>query len=477
MIGLLWPQAARAFSLLGPFRPWQTPELGYNPLGEDIGGPQDLGEEFRWNVPIITYGFDQAFLDFFGDSGVAAVEEAIGVFNALPPCSQIDLNSFPTTTLRENYLASRLDLWDLKSAAMGMLIEQVGLTSPSRYAWTLRAREATEPGTNYTVVNRSFDPFTLEPSFEVNSVVLTYRILEFSPILAFRSFADSVELPVGLPVYPAAVADASGLFPADLSGGSYYFGLTRDDVGGICYLLSTNNWNAEELLSDVRGVDPSDLVRFAPRPGIDKLTFRRFPANGEAFVYQYWDTFLANGVPVRQLAERTVTKPDILFSVGDTGTTIDGFSPRKTKREATWLYEAARAGPGVIKPGIKLTFGLLGAENFVIHAANEYEMDGLVLFRWGLCDGGPTKLVVFPAGPAYQKPTTRQLTRNRVGRASDVVWTLTVPYPGDGYRVETSTDLERWTKVTDAAFPQCLFTFQFRTTNSIPQQFYRVVKN
>ena len=47
--------------------------------GDDIGGPMNLGEEYRWNVPIITYGFDEAFLNFFGTNGVLEVEKAIAI--------------------------------------------------------------------------------------------------------------------------------------------------------------------------------------------------------------------------------------------------------------------------------------------------------------------------------------------------------------------------------------------------------------
>jgi hypothetical protein len=67
---------ASAFSLLGPFEEWQTPALGYNPLGADVGAPKNLGEEYRWNVPVITYGFDESFLSYFGVVGVAAVDDA-----------------------------------------------------------------------------------------------------------------------------------------------------------------------------------------------------------------------------------------------------------------------------------------------------------------------------------------------------------------------------------------------------------------
>ena len=68
--------------------------LGYQQPG-DIGGPMDINEEYRWNVPVVTYAFDQSFLDYFGSNGVAAVEQAIGVINELPPASSIDLDQLP----------------------------------------------------------------------------------------------------------------------------------------------------------------------------------------------------------------------------------------------------------------------------------------------------------------------------------------------------------------------------------------------
>ena len=42
--------------------------------GGEIGGPMDLGHGYRWSVPIVTYAFDQSFLDSFGSNGVTAVE-------------------------------------------------------------------------------------------------------------------------------------------------------------------------------------------------------------------------------------------------------------------------------------------------------------------------------------------------------------------------------------------------------------------
>ena len=37
----------------------------------------NLGEEYRWNSPVLTYSYDETFLNYFGSNGVVAVEKAI----------------------------------------------------------------------------------------------------------------------------------------------------------------------------------------------------------------------------------------------------------------------------------------------------------------------------------------------------------------------------------------------------------------
>ncbi|MCX7723579.1 MAG: hypothetical protein N2379_11080, partial [Verrucomicrobiae bacterium] len=159
---------AYGFSLLGPLLEWQTAELNYNveEVGVDIGGPMNLGDEYRWNVKTIYVGIHPAFAAYFGAKGTAAVVEAIAMLNALPPVSKIspDLSEFPTYTRHVNYRAQALGLLDLRSHVLGGIIEALGLACPERYVWTPRAREAFDTFTNYWIIMRNFDPVTWSPS-------------------------------------------------------------------------------------------------------------------------------------------------------------------------------------------------------------------------------------------------------------------------------------------------------------------------
>ena len=43
----------RAFSLLGPYAVWMDEAKSLQP-DRHIGGPMNIGEEYRWNVPVVT---------------------------------------------------------------------------------------------------------------------------------------------------------------------------------------------------------------------------------------------------------------------------------------------------------------------------------------------------------------------------------------------------------------------------------------
>ena len=55
--------SAPGFSLMGPNEGWQVANIGYNTFGFDVGAPHNLGEEYRWNIRQLTYGFDESFVN------------------------------------------------------------------------------------------------------------------------------------------------------------------------------------------------------------------------------------------------------------------------------------------------------------------------------------------------------------------------------------------------------------------------------
>lgn len=258
-------QFSGAFALLGPFESWQVDELGYGePLYPgDLGGPHNLGEEFRWNTPVLFYSYDGSFLDYFGSNGVVAVDQAMAVFNGLTNVSSYSagLTEFPLESKRVNHRALALGLRDLKSTAMQLVLEEMAVAQAERFTWTLRVRSS-PPNTEcpvfvYLVAKRNFDPVTLEPSAYVNGTLYSYQIIEYCP--ADIDAADAEEFGVD-PLSDTFTSVSS----KSITAGQFYTGLTRDDVGALRYMLRTNNMNFEapppgsvQLSGFVGNVDPS----------------------------------------------------------------------------------------------------------------------------------------------------------------------------------------------------------------------------
>lgn len=255
-------QVSFAFSLLGPFNEaYQVPVIGYNLTG-DIGAPKNLAQEYRVNTPVLYYSCDGNFWDYFGARGVAEIDKAFGAFNQVltngVSTFSNDLTEFPTTSRRMNYRAASLGLIDLKSFAMTLIIEHLGLAEPERYIWALHDRYlpagATCPqGEIYLIVKRNFDAVIgtslsqLKPSSYVNGTLYSYQLLEFCDApLPPQAYCNPI------PVDPTAdsyTAIASGFgYNNQFVGspfGSFFTGLTRDDVGGLRYLLRAPNMNVE----------------------------------------------------------------------------------------------------------------------------------------------------------------------------------------------------------------------------------------
>ncbi len=419
-------KTAVAFSLLGPFEAYQVPQLGYA-FGGDTGGPMNLGEEYRWNIQTVTFGFDESFLNYFGSQGSNAVYEAFSILNSLPPVSQMstDLTEFPTDTRRDNFQAAALQLLDVKSTALEFLIEELGLAEPERYVWTLRDRAILPGGspTNYTVIKRNFDPVTLQPSSFVNGTLYTYSIFDAAPI----AIAEAVESQVD-PLAFGFTSVASLSVPI----GGFYIGLTRDDVGGLRYLYRPNNINTEGLVpgatassilppwQPVGSTNTNTVVDIVLRPGVDKITFvpARFDSLLGVFITitnRYNDQFVTNSVLKTQVIERVLTgAPDILFTAEDLGVNAAGFPftiRRTAAAGANWQNndaingQANLAGPGQIQaPGpnitpITITFNKVGP--FIINQFGFFldEFNNVSTgYVWGSFDGSTNLPVVYPIG-------------------------------------------------------------------------------
>ena len=244
---------AWAFSGWAAAESWQTADLDYVNrtffYGEtERGATKNYGEFGRLNVPILTYAFDEAFLQYYGAKGEKAVDAAVAVLNALPPASSINLSRYVTEGNQQiNYSAQAMGLYDLKSAVMGALLEHMGLIGET-HVWDLRTRYTPAGVTipcyfEYIVINRNFDPQTWQPTAYVNGRLYNYDIVDGCPV--GTSVGDAFER-------PADTSQAASSFTAvatkeSFISGGYYLNLTRDDVGGLRYLYRRDNYEVEAL--------------------------------------------------------------------------------------------------------------------------------------------------------------------------------------------------------------------------------------
>jgi hypothetical protein len=369
------------FSLNGPSMPYQ---VALGPGGSPhrfaaytgVLDPQARDEEYRWNVPVITYGFDQAFFNYFGTNGMNSIEENFKILNNLPPVSQISdqvLSNYLFSVEDVNPQAIALSMIDLKSFAMPFILAHCGLAESETFVWSARSRTVYTIGdmswTNYTVMARNYDPITRFPSPVVNGVTYTYTVQgDFLTVLPFFS--------------STAASGITGFQGGALYGHSFW-GLTYDDVGGFRQIYATNNFNTERTVPNLilrsaatgggggsgsfigsiwdgpfvssngvvsggvwdgiltssgtnalaGGTTATNAVTtnlFAGtdigfRGGLDKITFVRVNFDsllGQGFIAltnNFGDRFITNGVIRTQQVGRRILTPDLMFRAADLG--------------------------------------------------------------------------------------------------------------------------------------------------------------
>lgn len=227
-------------------------------ISDDMGTPKNIGEGYRRNTPVLYYSFDASFLNFFGPDGAAEVDKAMAMYNSVSNVStySADLSEFPTESRRVNDRAATDSLLDIRSVTLGLMTEQLGFWEPVRWVWALHARlhlsgtgiPPCPGGMDYAVIRRNLDivpssPSNYQYSSYVNGVLYSYAIFEGC---VTTPTADAVEFPVnplpdGVNGPFSAVADFSSLWYNGLTPGVFYTSLTRDDIGGLRYLIRQNN--------------------------------------------------------------------------------------------------------------------------------------------------------------------------------------------------------------------------------------------
>jgi hypothetical protein len=490
--GALWPRVTSGFSLLGPYADWMVETNGYRQPG-DIGGPMAIGEGYRWNVPLVTYGFDKSFIDYFGSNGVAAVETAIQALNDLAPASSIELTNYPLATLRVNYQAQAQGLYDLKSAALSVLLEEVGLGQPVRNVYALRqwnplllAHPMSYDWFSWAVpdwvVQRNLDPQTAAATVYVNGILFD-GMAAVDP----SGFQDVFEVAVDPDSEFAAPVAETGVSSWDsLSMGYLFAGLTQDDVGGLGYLWGATNVKFELLLPGVQGTgsNATNFVNGARRPGVEKVIFvphswddasARFLPMTNIFT----DRYFTNDTLTQQQLQRVISRPDVLFSAADIGEGV-WWPPLLTRTGTTnWFNNAALngnpggAGPGVIPPPIEITFRKLGP---VVQTFGTQPPAGFL--GWGSFDLSTNSPVSYPTLNA--KGTNAMAVRLWLlfpGQGSflsfaDPTWVL--PTYVANASLETSTNLVDWVPLTTVTNRGAKIDW-FHWTSGYVRQFFRVV--
>jgi hypothetical protein len=280
-------QAGWGFALLGPLGTaaltsghpngdaWQTVTIGYELayteslidggpvfLG-DVGGPKNIGEFYRRNTPQLYYAYDASFLGFFGSDGATNADNAFAIMNNLTNVDNYssDLTEFPLKAQHFNFSAQNAFLTDLKSVTLHLLVETMGLAEPERFTWTM-AERVVPPGcpltTEYLILHRNFaisptGPSQVQYSTYVNNVLYTYRIVENcsgpNPVSYTVDYSTD---PLSDEFTAVAANDFDGFGGVNestgggLQIGGYYTSLTRDDVAGLRYLLTSNNVVTED---------------------------------------------------------------------------------------------------------------------------------------------------------------------------------------------------------------------------------------
>jgi len=315
---------AQGFVMIGPMATNRLTALGIDlNYTDDLGGPKERKNFYRWNMPSLTYSFDASFINYFGLEGRFAINEAMEVLNDFfwnddyDGMSNLDLTehgflgNYNTTWV--NTTAQNQSILDIKSLTLGLMVNQLGLGNPHRYAFSIHDATTNQSSTiiNFRVRLRNFDPLTENPTDMINNVKYSYRLVHDgtnspgvgNPPFIMPNFADMEEFTTDnsgnawttVASIPDAFYGNTALFwtdtPTLYNFGVYYNGinamggkyqprhaLTYDDAGGLRYLYRKNNFVYETMPSNVVLVIPPSVLKSHTIPVFPGVpTGRLFP--------------------------------------------------------------------------------------------------------------------------------------------------------------------------------------------------------
>jgi hypothetical protein len=276
--------------------------------------------------------------------------------------------------------------------------------------------------------------------------------------------------------------------------GEFYTGLTEDDIGGLRYLLSTNNVNYETLLPSVVGVgaNANSFVNGAWHPGVDKITFIPQSVNPVTGAFlpmtnQFTDTFITNGNVTQQQLARVISQPDFLFSVADLGkNSISPITLAVRSGTTNWINNAVLngntndAGPGVIQPPVMITFGKLGT--VALRENTDESIYNFGDYIWSTFDSSTNPPIIYPAPTQTgTNQTTVRMWLSMGGNANfnlnsfqrSFEWSLVSP-ANSLFVLQTSTNLTSWASLFTNINDGRITTYIANNPTST-SRFYRII--
>jgi hypothetical protein len=264
--------------------------------------------------------------------------------------------------------------------------------------------------------------------------------------------------------------------------------LSRDDAGGLRFLLSRNNRKVERLLPGITAAaaNTNRVVDVALRPGIEKIQLVRMMTDGGQFVpitNVFIDTFFTNGIAQTQQLQRVICEPDILFRAKDLGVNFyfstnfpSGFVTRIWEKGGAsgWQNNAevnnkpGAAGPGIIQPGGAISFNKIGR----YWSSQIGTPEGRSYRNWASYGEGPDDMFVYLG---HEVATSATVSTRLLTDGPEPLFEWKVLLQTDvNYRLDSSTNLIDWTSVRNLSNTNDGFT-TWREPVSGPMKSFRLV--